>query len=222
MKPSFNRQYCVPNTIILIFQLLGVYIAIMAFNKLTKSKLFLEDLVMNWQSKPFQSINIFDDSCPVDLNYDYFKLNRYYLKCVNKDEFGSLHKELYDYNFILDKSNSTICGRKMQFNYLDYLNNTYTTNENRICEKTCGYLDTINNTLCIGANQTCPINRIEFTSKNLTTHENLIDVSEDFYLKLENKPINDSKVILGLDLIDGNIFKFLYRKTSLILKEHVG
>jgi hypothetical protein len=216
MKPSFNRQYCFPNTIILIFQLLGVFIAILASKKLTRSELFLADLLSNWHSKPFTSINSFEQDCPVKDNYDHFKLNSYYLNCDTDQNF--IQKDLRDSSYLLDKSNFPICGKKLgTFNYLDFLNITY-TKEHSTCEKNCGIIDSLNNILCVKKNEVCPLNKFDIINKTEnklnSNDQNVIEMSEGYYFKISNDG-EHKKIILALDIVEGIIYIYICFKRKI-------
>jgi hypothetical protein len=208
MKPSFNKKYFFPNCVILIFQVLGILIAILALDKLRKSELFLDELLSNWQSKPFKSIDSFENDCPVNKYYEHLKINRYHLNCdsypYSKNNF--IQRELYESSYLLDKSNHKVCGEtEKSFNYLGYLNNTYRNRTiKQFCEKNCGVVDSINNILCIKANEKCPLNKFDFLNKTESklNSKHMIEMSDGSYFKISNDGEN-KKIILSLSLIEG-------------------
>lgn len=233
MKASFNRQYIVPNSIILIFHLLGVFLAFSSFNKLTKSKLFLENLIYNWKAKPYTSFKLSSEECSSFHNkpFEHLKIDRYYMKCnsmvINNENSSSYirnssmplyYKELYESDYLVDTLNFSICGEKIEgFDYMDYLNATYNSDYSSKCKKTCGSVDSLNNVLCVRENETCPLNSFKFIKKdkvrsnsNYTLSEGLIDITDNYYLHIFSEGGKDdsaNKIILALDVIEGKIIK---------------
>ena len=176
--------------------------AIATYAQLGKSKMFLSELISNWQSEPFSSLEIsLSKECPNKL--DKFIVNKYYLSCQKTNGSYFIDKELYDYSVLEDSHSKTVCGKRYaNFNYEDHLNKTYLNTTK--CEKNCGKLDTLGNYLCVNTHESCPVNRINFVaSENVTA-----GTVENYYVEAtsEVKSISDvEKIVINLDMIQGMI-----------------
>jgi len=221
------------NLFLLIFLLMGLVISILSFEAIKQNEIFIINLLQNWNTNPYKSINSFADGC--EDNYKPLKIYKQISNCDNFDMLKYIDKGEFEFQPIslTDQNQNYFCVKRMNnFNYFNFkvhnpnnaTSDSNNTNVSDICgkdKKNCGLVDTLNNTLCVNLGDSCPLhsfsvkynnNTVEQNQKSIIYNEanNSIYINNDFHIglntKADVKDMNNSLnkyIIVNIELIRG-------------------
>lgn len=187
-------NFTVYNIVIIIVQILAVVLAFFSFYSLKPTKIFIEGLITNWNSQPFETISLYDHYCPDD--YETFAVYKTPSQCDNNNNITlqQLINHKSSLITVMNNNNQTLCGKRTtSFSYIDYMHTIYTKDFK--CEKDCGIVDTLNNSLCVTNNEACPVNHLNLLPNNPSSY--MLEVSN-------SSNSNSSKIVISLDVYESN------------------